>query len=296
MANMPQESLVLSFSDDDKEYAYGIKVYVDTPEYKDNDLFSNTETSCKPNEKVNIYVAAATVNELKNIVLYDGVANMGLGTAGTESNTIDENIYFDDKIIAETDKPILSINTATAATALINLSALMPTIVMPKGELVSLIKNTDSSVKISNNTSKVVGSVDLNYTYSIKYKKYVWTAPNTDKETEFPFSVYNNGTLEDTFSINVVPDDEVAPIVDVKLVIKDIANDSIISNANIAINCDDIDNFVEKTSISDENGECVFELQSGKTYQLKVTANGYISSDIDYLNNDSFTVPIPENE
>jgi len=294
MADFPQDSLVLNFKDDDK-YTYGIKVYVDAPSYKDSDLFSKTETTCKSGEKVYIYVAAATLNELQNIFVYDSTTSMGIGTAGTESGTIDENIYFDDELISKTDKPISKINTATAATILINLGVPSPSTIINKGDIVTLIKNTDSSVKVNNNNLKITGSVNLNYDYLIKYKKYEWTAPTPDIETEYPFSVYNNGILEDTFSITVTVD-EVAPIVDVKLVIKDIANDSIISNANINITCEDIDDFLEKKGISDENGECSFKLQSGETYQLKVTANGYISSDIDYLNNDSFTVPIPESE
>jgi len=76
---------------------------------------------------------------------------------------------------------------------------------------------------------------------------------------------------------------------DVTLAIKDIVTDEIISGATITITLGSIQIF---TGTSNEDGKVtVQDLIIGSTYDLLVTAIDYLDNNVDYLNNDSFTVP-----
>lgn len=76
---------------------------------------------------------------------------------------------------------------------------------------------------------------------------------------------------------------------DIVLIIKDIVSDEIIKDANVVVSLNGIQTY---SGVTNSNGKVTIpDLIVGSTYDLKVTATNYLDSDVDYLNNDSFTVP-----
>jgi hypothetical protein len=76
--------------------------------------------------------------------------------------------------------------------------------------------------------------------------------------------------------------------VSVTLTIRDIVSDTPIPNAQVSVS----GHGVSFSGTADGGGQVTIpNLERGKTYDVVAQASGYFSSNVDYLNNDSFTVP-----
>ena len=143
--------------------------------------------------------------------------------------------------------------------------------------------------KILTTSEKVIGI--LKCTYSIKFDRLQLVAPVTfTDEKIIVVAHYDDETKVGSTSISVnYLDSTTISKVNVELTIKDISDDKIIPGASVTVS---LSNVVLFTGISNEKGTVTIPLLTkGVTYDLKVTVTNFINSDLDYLNNDSFTVP-----
>lgn len=276
---MVHDSLVIDFGDDDdgSKCTYGYLVEKD-------------KTELYANEKLTIKVYAINSSLLSGITIYKEAVSLGNGVLMQTVESVTENIGFEGSKYSSVTYPISSITSANAATSLLTINNKQMQVVYTAGSYITLNKLQDVCV-IANTSEDLYGSIDVTYIANKTYKQYVWTAPVVAKEISFPFFVLNNGEVLEIFNIKVKVDAATTTEVDVKFVVKDIANDMLIPNANITI-YEHNTLIPYKTGISDSNGECIFRLYKGQTYDLKTIANNYIDSDKDYINNDTITIPL----
>jgi len=274
------QTLVIDFGGE-SEYQYGLQVYVD-------------KNPCTPGDIVNIYVYAANSTRLQNVKIYKESESLGTGTSGSETDSKEETIKFEDFNTSKLSEPISSINSSNAASALLYYSSDGFTTEYSKGASLTLNVVDDIGVNIDN-CKNVYGSVYVDYTYKKHYKKYPYTVSSSlEEDTEIPFFLEDNGQIVDNFFLKVIVSQfEEIPV---DIIIKDIANDSLISNATVEITESFGDNPQTFEQTTDSNGKCTFTLKPGKTYTSKITHDDYIDSDLDRINNDTFTVPIDETE
>lgn len=82
------------------------------------------------------------------------------------------------------------------------------------------------------------------------------------------------------------PDDPESLLTDVTLTVKDVITGNPIPFANVIVSG-------VGSGSTNENGQITFSnLQKGQTYDVVTRATGYQDSNTDYLNNDSFTIPM----
>lgn len=244
-----------------------------------------------PNTKVYIRVYGASIDKLQNILVFKEAQGLGLGSIKITQEDVLENIVFDNSVYSKTKFPISSINNAIAATSLISVRNKSLITLESSGSFLNMQKSGDICVKIVNITENIYGSVDLNYKANKIYKEFVWTTPNVTAGTSFPFFVLDDGEVIDTFNISVEIGSSYEAI-DVKFIVSDIANDRIVKDATVRIIQSGNSDFTPLEDTTNENGEVIFSLFPGQTYQIKTTADGFIDSDLDYISNDSFTVPV----
>lgn len=115
--------------------------------------------------------------------------------------------------------------------------------------------------------------------------------PDLDEFDVLCVSQYNNGgdASERISFMKSVSDVDGIQLTNVVLTIKDVITDIIIPNALVTVT----GNGINFSSVADANGRVLIpNLIRGYTYQIKTVSSGYFNSDEDYLNNDSFTVPM----
>ena len=269
------ESLTIQFGEESEcDYGYMVEI-ISTP--------------CKIKDLVYIRLYAKSFEELENVYIYQEDVSLGTGSLKSKKEDKTENITYDESAYAKTTYPIQTFSQATASTKIIYINNNKLKLLYNKGATVNLEKINDICLKIKNNTKLLYGSVEIDYVANKKYREYKWYAPNVELTTTYPFFVVdeNEEKILEKFNIEVQNKENI----DVKLIIKDIANDVLLPDANIEIWIEDNPNFKRLTGISDENGEAIFNLTTETTYNLKVTKEGYLSTNEDYINNDKFTVP-----
>jgi len=275
---MTSSSLLINFSDLDA-CDYGIK-------------FEYSPSPAEPGKQVKIKLYGASKEELDKTRLYYGSQDLGKGSfIKTESIlSYRESIYFNEENLKLTKYPFNEIKSATASSELIIIEDDIITSFAPRGESINLHKEKDACVNIK---EIVTGSIEVSYDAIKKYKTYNWTAPNVVVDTEFPFYVVRED--HDPQEESILVSSETYDPVDVKLIIKDIANDRLISEADITITKENDIEFEPIIGKSDINGEFIANnLIPNQEYNLLVTKEGYIDSNLDYLNNDTFKVPVIE--
>lgn len=269
------ESLTIQFGEESEcDYGYMVEI-ISTP--------------CKAKDLVYIRLYAKSFEELENVYIYQEDVSLGTGILKSKTESKTENITFEESAYAKTVYPIQTFSQATASTKIIYIKNNKLKLLYNKGTIVNLEKINDVCLKIKNNSKLLYGSVEIDYIANKKYREYKWYAPNVELTTTYPFFVVdeNEEKILEKFNIEVQNKENI----DVKLIIKDIANDVLLPDANIEIWIEDNPNFKRLTGISDENGEAIFNLTTETTYNLKVTKKGYLSTNEDYINNDKFTVP-----
>ena len=269
------ESLTIQFGEESEcDYGYMVEI-ISTP--------------CKTKDLVYIRLYAKSFEELENVYIYQEDESLGTGILKSKTESKTENITFEESAYAKTTYPIQTFSQATASTKIIYINNNKLKLLYNKGTIVNLEKINDVCLKIKNNSKLLYGSVEIDYVANKKYREYKWYAPNVELTTTYPFFVVdeNEEKILEKFNIEVQNKENI----DVKLIIKDIANDVLLPDANIEIWIEDNPNFERLTGISDENGEAIFNLTTETTYNLKVTKEGYLSTNEDYINNDKFTVP-----
>ena len=269
------ESLTIQFGEESEcDYGYMVEI-ISTP--------------CKTKDLVYIRLYAKSFEELENVYIYQEDESLGTGILKSKTESKTENITFEESAYAKTVYPIQTFSQATASTKIIYIKNNKLKLLYNKGTIVNLEKINDVCLKIKNNSKLLYGSVEIDYVANKKYREYKWYAPNVELTTTYPFFVVdeNEEKILEKFNIEVQNKENI----DVKLIIKDIANDVLLPDANIEIWIEDNPNFERLTGISDENGEAIFNLTTETTYNLKVTKEGYLSTNEDYISNDKFTVP-----
>lgn len=245
--------------------------------------YVEVETSpCKSNDIVLIKLFAKEMSDFTNLKIYYGSNPLSGGNVKFLNDIEIESSVFDDSYSGKTKKPINIINSVTATSEIVTFSNNTFLNVYNIGVNIPCLITGDICFQATN-TKKLFGSVDVAYQYKIYQKEYQWIAPYVTKNTLYPFYVlYNNKKLT-TFTIEVQP---LSVQKDITLVVKNVANDVVIQSANITIT----DGTNIYTGVSDTNGECIFSLYTNINYDVIITASGFIDSNIDYLNNDSFTI------
>lgn len=129
----------------------------------------------------------------------------------------------------------------------------------------------------------------LKCTYEIKYDRLKLTVPSSLEDTEVLVMVGSELYGYDTETVDYTG--TAGTLVDVTLTIKDVMTDAVIPEATVEISKSGIVLF---TGVSNASGELTVPgiCATGETYDIKTTASLYFDSDVDYLNNDSFTVPV----
>ena len=234
---------------------------------------------------VSIYVYAKDTPYLNRLRLYEGSRDMGNGGLHKiETGDKEESLSLSDAYYVTVSEPINNVLSVNAASEILEVNESVLETLYTKGAVIP--KSQIGDICIGLKADHLHGSVLVKYTYYKKYKKYEWLAPDVTVETIFPFFVMRDGKVSLPIDVTVIPKSE--PI-DVLLVLKDIANEEVIVGAVASVYQDEI---LIDSQISDIKGECVFKgLMTTETYALKVTADGFIDSELDHLNNDSFTIP-----
>jgi len=147
------------------------------------------------------------------------------------------------------------------------------------------------SVLISGNVITIPSSAlaILKCTYEIEFDRLCLTAPSNLSDEEILVMVGSD--LYGYADISVDYSGGIGIITDITLTIKDVMSDDIIPDATIELSKEGIVLF---TGTSNAEGEITIQgiCSTGETYDIKTTATSYFDSDVDYLNNDSFTVPV----
>lgn len=282
-----RDSLVLNFGDEDEDKCnVGISFEID-------------KTPCKPNDTVSIYIYGSET-DLQYLKLFQEDKDLGLGKLEIQNTTKTENISFNESSYAETKYTINNINSAVATTSILKLQKKSIVSLYAKGSNISTIKKGNSCVGINDNDSLLYGSIDINYEAEKVYKLYTWKAPNVTSTTIYPFFITNKDNEESEYSVTdnfeITVEKNLNQEVDIKFIVKDVANDRLIKDAEVTISQPNNNDFVDKNGTTDDKGEVIFKLMQGETFNIKILATGYIDSDKDYLNNDVFTVPTADEE
>lgn len=275
-----RDSLVLKFGDSDgtgdsdsSDCVTDISVTID-------------KTPCQANDTVLIYIYGSET-ELQFIKLFQENQDLGLGQLNIQNTTENENITFNNSTIAQTKYSIRSITSLIASTEILALNNKQIQSIFSAGSRIPSIKKGDLCVGVANVNQSLYGSMDIQYEANKVYKLYKWIAPNVENTTTFPFFVLDKSSelseyeVSETFEVKV--EKSLNQEVDIKFIVKDVANGQLIAGASVTI--------LNQTQTTDNKGEVVFKLMQGQTYNIATVAKNYIDSNKDYLNNDVFTVP-----
>jgi hypothetical protein len=265
-------TLIVEFNEEDSTCAYGVTAKIEPDPVMSGNI-------------VSIYIYAKDSVELNKLRLYEGSRDMGMGGMHKiETGDMEESLNLSDASYVTASEPIKTTSLITAASEILEINESVLDTLYTKGAVIPISKIGDLCLGLK--ADHLYGSVLAKYTFYKKYKKYEWLAPDVDVETIFPFFVLKSGKVSLPLDVTVIPKSE--PI-DVLMVIKNIANEEIISGAIASIYQNDV---LIDSQVTDLKGECVFlQLMTTETYDLKVTATGFIDSELDHLNNDSFTIP-----
>ena len=182
-----------------------------------------------------------------------------------EEETIIENIAFENvKSVELSDDPIGAVTT-------------------------SWVAGTGASVLVNGKTIttplNVIGI--LKCEYKRKFDRLQLTVPQSMTDESVIVMV---GSDEDYVSETIEYTGEGTTFRDITLVIKDIVSDSEIAGATVVVEYNSIQIF---SGAANSQGRVTLQdLTIGASYDIKITATNYLDSDSDYLNNDSFTVPV----
>lgn len=237
---------------------------------------------CQSNDTVLIKLFAKKMVDFTNLKIYYGSNPLSGGNVKFLNDVETEGTVFEDSYSGKTKKPINVINSVIATSEIVTFSNNTFLNVYNAGVNIPCLITGDICFQATN-TKKLFGSVDITYQYKMYQKEYRWIAPFVTNNTSYPFYVlYNNKKLQ-TFHIEVQPSSIKK---DITIVIKNVANDATIPGASIVINGGGKVFY----GTSDINGKCDFTLFTNINYNVEVSASGYIDTDKDYLNNDSFVI------
>lgn len=162
------------------------------------------------------------------------------------------------------------------------------------GQTVTASVNTVFSETEEITTSKPLGTAICKYKILYDRLKLSWNGAVPEDNTQVVVIVEYNNTDKSSASCEIQFTN--FGFRDVELIIRNIATDKGVSDATVIVT-NSIDEMDTQTVESVEGGRALFtNLKVGQEYKISVTHTDYIATELDYLNNNFFTVPEVEEE
>ena len=237
----------------------------------------------EPSDEVVFNVYGATSGLLENLTLMRGGHSLGAPTGPeTVSAAVEETLSFRGVDKSQLKYPGNNI-TCLAVTDIMtedNVSGAL-SLLAPAGSVVTLERIGFSCVGTTDNV-KLYGTIKISYTQVGSKLSWAWTVPTTGGD--FYFYLLQSDVLVYTHMITIDIDDYVTTSpMDVVLVVREYTTDVLVADAAVEINGYSVGN-------TDENGRINLNAMDIGRYTIKITKTGYVDSDLDDLENDSFIV------
>jgi len=250
-------------------------------------LFELPTSEVESGDNVELRLWGGTYDLLLPYTLYKGTETMGAGEI-VESDiiTIQPIINFAETFKHQLDWPIDSIDNIEAVTEIfiVNDDNEIETWATKGDNITSRFSRSGYSCIIADDRIPLYGSIRATCTRSKWMKRWYWTIP-AGAEGLYWFFIYKASmVLDHKFSIEL-PDLAESTLEYRNIIIKVVDKDTDVSQPDAQISVDSV-----VVGTSDENGElAVNNIRTGD-HTLKITGSGFLDSDVDNINNDTFTV------
>lgn len=232
---------------------------------------------------------ALTSKRLDNLTLFTG-AYKSLGTGalrvyglGTIITPEIETLTFSGSNLINLQYPAYSVNSIAANTAIC---------LADKDNHLSLYATAGSRVKslkllspieigLANPDSKLYGTIKISYAKARYVRRWFWTVP--EKAGTYFFFLMENGALVATEQVEVTETEGTGGAQEIVIVVKEYTSENVISGAAVSVDG-------HSMGITDENGTINIGIQDSGAHTVVVSKAGYVSSDEDDLENDSFVI------
>ena len=251
-------------------------------------LFELSKSEVLPGSTVEIRLWAAEQDMLIPYVLYKGAQNWGVGSyTYYSSNQCEEELDFAEKSVVQVKRPVFSIVSANAVSDVmyIDENTNLPVVWASMGsDVTARLVQSGGSCFSTIDGHVLYGTIRCKYIHAPWKRYWTWTVGTHDTGTHW-FFWYKNGELNHKFSVQL-PDwagEFSGELKDVLLKVVDSASKGSIKGAKVYLNG------VHKCT-TNASGECIIYNVPPGTYDLKITATGYMDSDKDSLANDILEV------
>ena len=223
-------------------------------------------------------------------VLYHGTTSLGVGTLTTDTDLddLEEDLDFSQEAYKELSYPCSAMVSAVAGTELVYLDENdTPQVYASRGDDVSaLFRISNTSCLATQDGQKIYGTVQLTATRVATYLAWDWTIPS-DQEGVLWFFLYKNGTLENAFSLELPALTTTRTYTSCTFKFYDYATETALSD--VAVMVDGV-----AMGTTDANGVLhVPKILTG-THTLKASRPGYLDTDADDLDNETFILSTTE--
>jgi len=175
-------------------------------------------------------------------------------------------------VIAQTD--IMRVHKETSALSLFK----------PGGSIISssMQKVGFSCCGPIDKTYNLYGTIKVKYNIAYHIKTWNWTAPN--RAGDYYFYLTEDSNLLYSHKITIEEDAETLSPVSVAVVVKEYSSENFIEGATVQIDGETL------SGTTDENGTIMAGALASGRHTIKITKTGYVDSDEDDLENDSFII------
>lgn len=235
-------------------------------------------------DTVPIRLWAGSASELRDYSLYHGGQSVGAGKIlPLGGDVFQERVTFTGADTARLSWPVGSIGSATAATELVRLDASgAPRVVASVGQRLAVARQGGSCVRIRSGGA-LYGTLLVSATRVVPCKVWQWTAPTDQPGTHHFFVVGRGGGETASFSLELpAPAYEGQPV-DVRLRLRDSCSEAPVAGARVSLSG-------AVAGVTDAAGEVYLSGVLPGDYQLSASAEGYLPTDQDDLDNERLKV------
>lgn len=241
-------------------------------------------------EIVYVYLYGISMEMLEGWTLYQGTANLGVGTQQTldsSDQVTEETFDFEGDDQKQMSYPIESINYIVANTEILKKdSEDNITVYFSQGDVVSLSeigKEGFSCIKVQEEGSSVYGTLKVNYNKARYRKVWEWVIPSSSGE--YWFFLYEDDDMRYQFKFDLELGEELETSTDITIIVKEYTSDVEVSGATVYVDGDN-------KGTTDAEGKINLQDVTIGPHTIKVTKAGYLDTDEDDLDNDSFTIEV----
>jgi hypothetical protein len=244
-----------------------------------------TPTEYTPGTRITFTVYGITSAMVANLSLWKGNRTMGAGSRGYSGSMITETVSFDGVEKVQLTYPVAGSLTMTAKTDLMGRAegtARRIPFANKGSNLNSKMKRIGYSCVGTNNGLEIYGSVKIRYNRAGNSKSWHWTVPNESGDYWFYLCEGDKLLVAEKLTVDASETENTDPQ-EVTIVVREYSSEALIVGASVSVDG------VPK-GVTDENGTIVLGRVAVGTHIITITKDGYVSSNEDDLENDSFTL------